>query len=498
MKKNFSSIAVLCLLALAYVLPLEAVLAETITTAQEATTTLQARMETTIDSTTEMSASSTEMTNSATEGSVNSLQTQISAEETATRLSDVEEQKQTEPESAAGPKAIYRLYHPVTGEHLYTPSLKEKDVLYKQAGWGYEGIAWYAPTKGKPVYRLYNRGLKNHLYTTDKNEVEVLTRLHGWTKDFNGAPIFYSGGTVSIYRLYNKKLRGLHHWTTDANEYRVLPRHGWTQEGRALQAEKIGRPIYTQYAADDALASQVKGLGGYQLSGKARRNLVAAIKKIHSQGHQMGFVIMDVHTQKGVEYNADQRFYAASTVKGPYVASLTVKNPASITQSRAIMQQVLSYSSNEGYSFLVNRYGFSSWYDWLREAGVRSDIGKDLYPFYSARELFKLWQRNYRYFTNDRTGQQVGLWFENPNLSPIKAVLGSQYRVRSKAGWIGGWGLFSASDGGIVYAKNGPYIIAIMTNAGGQLDRLNPTVQALHELVLTLNQAHQEMAAAEE
>jgi hypothetical protein len=49
---------------------------------------------------------------------------------------------------------IYRLYNPGLKEHLYTSDANEKDVLYANAGWGYEGVAWYAPSKGKPVYRL--------------------------------------------------------------------------------------------------------------------------------------------------------------------------------------------------------------------------------------------------------------------------------------------------------------------------------------------------------
>lgn len=417
--------------------------------------------------------------------------------EPSTRPSSEEPKDEHDESANSEAKPIYRLYHPITGEHLYTTDRYEKDVLYQQRGWGYEGIAWYAPSKGKPVYRLYNAGLMNHLYTSDTNEVKVLTSRHGWKSDNNGRPVFYSGGTVKIYRVYNYRLRGLHHWTTDVNEYNVLPRHGWTQEGVVFYGERKGQPIRTQFAADEAIAAQVKGLGGYRLSGRAKQDVVNAIKQIRAQGHQMGFVMRDVHTKRGVEYNADQRFYAASTVKGPYVASLAAKNPASIGQSGLIMRQVLSYSSNEGYQFLVSRYGFHTWYQWLAEAGVRSDIGRDLYPYYSSRELFKLWQRNYTYFTNDRQGQQIGLWYENPNLSPIKSALGGQYRTRSKAGWIGGWGLHSASDGGIVYAKSGPYIIAIMTNASGQLDKLQPTVRALNTLVTTLNEAHKEMVEAD-
>ena len=149
--------------------------------------------------------------------------------------------------SAQAETPIYRLYNRSNGEHLYTTSLHEKTVLYEEHGWGYEGIAWYAPDGGTPVYRLYNAGHQNHLYTSDTNEVQVLTSSHGWTQDNNGQPVFYSNGTIPIYRVYNPQLRGLHHWTTDSNEYQVLPRYGWTQEGIKFYAERIGSPITTQF-----------------------------------------------------------------------------------------------------------------------------------------------------------------------------------------------------------------------------------------------------------
>ncbi|WP_394404645.1 serine hydrolase [Streptococcus sp. 20-1249] len=379
-------------------------------------------------------------------------------------------------------KPVYRLYNSQNGEHLYTTDANEKTVLYEKHGWGYEGIAWFAPVEGVPVYRLYNRGLQNHLYTTDTNEVNVLTLQHGWTKDNNGRPVFYSGGEVSIYRIYNQVLRGLHHWTTDKNEYNILRQHGWRQEGVKFQAVRLGQPIRTQYAADEALAAQIKSIGGYQIDYDTKKDLLKAIRSIQNVGYQLGFIMVDVRTKQGLEFNADQKFYAASTVKGPFVASLAAKNPMSIRYSKAMMQSVLQYSSNEGYwSLRVDTYGDSSLRAWTREAGVRESVVDALYPYYSSRELHKLWQRNYTYFTNGKTGQQVGTWFENPNLSPIKSVLGDQYRTQSKAGWIAYPGYHAASDAGIVYAKSGPYILAIMTDADAQLYRLNPVVTALHK-----------------
>lgn len=145
---------------------------------------------------------------------------------------------------------VYRMYNPITSEHLYTTDANEVEVLFKEHGWGKEGIGWFSSTSGTPIYRLYNPGLGNHLYTSDANEIEVLTTQHGWVKDNNGQPVMYSTGNKSdipIYRVYNEVLSGMHHLTTDENEYNILPDYGWQQEGISMYAIKIGIPETTYY-----------------------------------------------------------------------------------------------------------------------------------------------------------------------------------------------------------------------------------------------------------
>ena len=142
---------------------------------------------------------------------------------------------------------VYRLYNPVSLEHLYTTDAHEVEVLYKQYGWGKEGIGWYSPTNGTPVYRLYNPILRNHLYTSDQNEINIITRDYGWIMDNDGKPLMYSSGDIPIYRLYNPLINGMHHLTTDKNEYNVIPAWGWQQEGISMKAVKIGVPEITHY-----------------------------------------------------------------------------------------------------------------------------------------------------------------------------------------------------------------------------------------------------------
>lgn len=172
------------------------------------------------------------------------------------------------PVSAASDKPVYRLYNANNGEHLYTTDANEKEVLYKQQNWGYEGIGWYTATSGTPVYRLYQPGLGNHLYTTDKNEVNTLCSKYGWKKDNNGKPLFYSSGSTPIYRVYNKAQSGMHHLTTDKNEYNTLPKYRWKKEGVAMYATRLGQQQTTAYynlsTPKDGIYLQAKDSDGLQ------------------------------------------------------------------------------------------------------------------------------------------------------------------------------------------------------------------------------------------
>ena len=126
--------------------------------------------------------------------------------------------------------SIYRLYHPITGDHFYTASASEKNACVR-AGWKSEGVCSKQPAKGaKAVYRLYNPNTGEHLFTMDRNERKTLT-AKGWVYEGHA---FYSDpdkGTP-VYRLYNKST-GKHHYTAHKNEFDYLVKHGWKGEGIA-------------------------------------------------------------------------------------------------------------------------------------------------------------------------------------------------------------------------------------------------------------------------
>ena len=129
---------------------------------------------------------------------------------------------------------MLRLYNQWTGEHFYTSSTTEKEILVK-AGWKDEGTGWIAPSSGTPVYRLYNRYVSggDHHYTTDSKERDKLVKA-GWKNEGTGWYSASDGDSerVAIYREYNPNATtGTHNYTISKSEHDHLVDVGWKGEG---------------------------------------------------------------------------------------------------------------------------------------------------------------------------------------------------------------------------------------------------------------------------
>ena len=100
---------------------------------------------------------------------------------------------------------------------------------------------------------------------------------------------------------------------------------------------------------------KITALGGAKISEEKLKSLKSAIKSISPSG--TGIVLLDLKSGKGLSYNAGQSFYSASTMKGPFVASLASAQPSAISASNGNVTATIRWSSNEDYMSLVNRYG---------------------------------------------------------------------------------------------------------------------------------------------
>lgn len=133
--------------------------------------------------------------------------------------------------------SLYRVYNPNSGEHLYTSSKKESDIL-SSLGWKFEGIAWKSAVSGTPVYRAYNPNSGEHFYTLNTQEYNHIT-ANGWKKE---GIAFYSDNNKgqNIYRLFNPNSKGAgsHHYTTNLAERNYLISIGWKNENIAFYGVK--------------------------------------------------------------------------------------------------------------------------------------------------------------------------------------------------------------------------------------------------------------------
>ena len=129
---------------------------------------------------------------------------------------------------------MFRMYDPNGGEHFYTGSEDEKNILIA-AGWNYEGVGFNFHAAGAPVYRLYDRyDSGDHLYTMDQEEIDRLL-ADGWEMEgvaFNSA----GENEVAQYRLYNPNAhlngtRGAWHFTSSVDERDHLMSLGWEYQG---------------------------------------------------------------------------------------------------------------------------------------------------------------------------------------------------------------------------------------------------------------------------
>jgi uncharacterized repeat protein (TIGR01451 family) len=146
---------------------------------------------------------------------------------------------------AGVPVTRYRLYSPVTQEHLFTTDLNEYDTLGAETGvWNQEGASGrvldnpglFNGVTAEPYYRLYNTITRWHHWTTDANEYYTLIQFPNWNAEGVDGYILPSDttGAEQLFRLVYPDGRGLHHWTIDSVEYGILTtQYGWIGEGGA-------------------------------------------------------------------------------------------------------------------------------------------------------------------------------------------------------------------------------------------------------------------------
>lgn len=256
-----------------------------------------------------------------------------------------------------------------------------------------------------------------------------------------------------------------------------------------LAAEPAGIASFS--AADDADAAR---------SSVMYRDLPAvqaALDAYADAGYEAGFIMCDLNTGKGFAANADGAFFAASTIKASYVASIAELLDANEARADEVLEkdlvmegtgimafddaqsyalsQVMTdtivYSDNTGYALLRERFGDEGYATWAASCGVDASTWEgEWYPSFCPADVAKLWLGMRDYFVG---GTPNAGWveelFAQTNTSFIRQVLGARASVLSKAGYemSSDFGNTSAlNDAGIVVPLSGhPYLLVVMSNA---------------------------------
>lgn len=231
-----------------------------------------------------------------------------------------------------------------------------------------------------------------------------------------------------------------------------------------------------------------------QLSETSTKALNKALETYSNRGWDVGFMLVDLNTGRGIASNLDQRVYGASSIKALYSLYVcetqidTGKTSSSSQRSAGVASSYLDsesntrsgsiasliensilYSDNNAFRILRANFDGSAFRDWLKDCGVGSTLTDDTwYPRYSARESATLWLRMANYLESDASCAE---WLKgllgDTNKSFIREAIGSDTtKVYNKAGWIAGTGYFNGTcDAGIVEKDGHRWILSVMSSA---------------------------------
>ncbi|ERL11450.1 class A beta-lactamase [Coriobacteriaceae bacterium BV3Ac1] len=236
------------------------------------------------------------------------------------------------------------------------------------------------------------------------------------------------------------------------------------------------------------------------LRSEAMGNLADEISLLEKDGYSVGVVLLDIQTERQLTYHADEVFYPASSIKGPYITSLyqqlvetgQVRESALATTA----SNVLRYSDNTSYAQLRLRYGSEPFEAWLAAAGIDAgaydtlaDYATPSYPNTTPRQLLGMWQQIYRYLEQDSdAANALEYAMSQREVSALDDALEGPELSWSKAGWYpadAGDNYCATVDAGIVWSDQGPYIAVVMSDVPDDMAALVPIFTALDEIHAT-------------
>lgn len=266
------------------------------------------------------------------------------------------------------------------------------------------------------------------------------------------------------------------------------------------------------------------------LSADEAPDVEQALAAFADAGFNVGFVVYDFRTQRGLGFNADGLFFSASTIKAPFVSyvvqdvvdggsasfdeeiyedvlmegtGVMASDDQDVYDLRTVIANTIVFSDNTGYALLRERLDAAGFEAWCAEAGVDAAAWQgELYPTYTPRDLAKLWLNTGAYVVgNTPNAAWMGALFSKTQNSFLRAALGESHQVLAKPGYeegMPGYSTAALNDAGVVLADGDAYVVAIMSDADYDDEHLTDNEHLIVDLAIALGTARDHLLAERE
>ena len=145
--------------------------------------------------------------------------------------------------------AVYRFYDTKTGDHFYTNSAYEANLLGENYSdnFNYESAPWSTPTKSASttdIYRFYDTVTGNHFFTQsafERDQIINTIRTYSYEGVAFAAYTSSNASTLTLERFFNS-ITGLHHFSASTAETDSIRTGGagagWIDEGAGFIVAK--------------------------------------------------------------------------------------------------------------------------------------------------------------------------------------------------------------------------------------------------------------------
>lgn len=250
--------------------------------------------------------------------------------------------------------------------------------------------------------------------------------------------------------------------------------------------------------------------------------LKTIVKMVRKEPYVSSFVLYDINSEAMICYNEERYYPVASTVKAPFVMSclwqieegthsledtmeytkeysvrgdgvIKKEDIGTVFTVKELMEHAILISDDIGYLMLQGKFGYKNYNQFLRESGNKVTIDGESIKWgqTSAMDSLRNWKEVYRYINSD--SENAAFFAElikNTNKSFVRNVLGDEYVVYNKMGWVYGQ---CCHDHAIVMDEQ-PYLMVIMTMGNARTENQ----KFMEELAVILNGVHEEMVSAKE